>query len=259
MSRSADTSGSMASKPVPPARPNVRQTFRKFRHLSMMGRQRFIWNLTLTEAVNLDMRQHSVVECGVWKGGASFAMMDQFPECEEFHLFDSFEGLPDPTERDGQRAIDLSDGDLFIEERNYASYDEVIANAAAFGFTDRCAVHKGWFEDTVKAEAVTRPIGILRMDGDWYDSTMTILDRLYDSVAPGGIIIVDDYYDWPGCSQAVHDFLSKRQSPEALRSHNGAIAYIVKKPADFLARAAPPQEIARRAARNERQKAARDA
>jgi O-methyltransferase len=222
------------------------ELFRKFGHLSMMGRRRFIKNLNLAQSLSLDIGQHSIVECGVWRGGASFAMMDLLPECPEFHLFDSFEGLPEPSERDGQKAIQLSEENLFVEGRNYASYDQIIEAVNKFGFSDRTTVHKGWFDETVFAKRIDRPIGILRLDGDWYDSTKVVLDRLFDSVATGGLIIVDDYFDWPGCSQAVHDFLSEQKLPDAVRTFDNLVAHIVKKPSDYLGGGAGKNELARR-------------
>jgi hypothetical protein len=98
----------------------------------------------------------------------------------------------------------------------------------------------------VSADLVARPIGVLRLDGDWYDSTMVVLERLYDAVAPGGLVIIDDYYVWPGCSQAVHDFLSDRGSPDVIRSYGRLTAFIRKRPADYLARSPGRAEINRR-------------
>jgi hypothetical protein len=33
-----------------------------------------------------------------------------------------------------------------------------------------------------------------------------------------GIIVLDDYYTWDGCSRALHDFLSRRSSTERIRN-----------------------------------------
>ena len=49
---------------------------------------------------------------------------------------------------------------------------------------------------------------MLRLDGDWYESTRVCLENLYPHVAPGGIVIVDDYYNWDGCARAVNEFVS---------------------------------------------------
>ena len=68
---------------------------------------------------------------------------------------------------------------------------------------------RGWFEETLRDFAPPSPIAVLRLDGDWYESTTVALEALFRHVAPDGIVIVDDYYAWDGCSRAVHDFLSR--------------------------------------------------
>ena len=37
------------------------------------------------------------------------------------------------------------------------------------------------------------PIAILRIDGDWYESTKVCIEQLYDNVIRGGYVIIDDY------------------------------------------------------------------
>lgn len=87
---------------------------------------------------------------------------------------------------------------------------------------------KGWFSDTLPGFVPPGPIGILRLDGDWYESTMTCLEALYDHVAPRGIIVIDDYYTWDGCTRAVHDFLSKRSLSIRIQQSNGVC--VLEKP-----------------------------
>ena len=49
-------------------------------------------------------------------------------------------------------------------------------------------------------------MALLHLDGDTYTSTIDVLDALYHKVSPGGHIVVDDYYSWYGCHEAVNDF-----------------------------------------------------
>jgi predicted O-methyltransferase YrrM len=66
---------------------------------------------------------------------------------------------------------------------------------------------KGYFQDTLpKLRDTVGTIALLHMDGDWYESTKTILHNLYDRVVNDGLIQVDDYGHWEGCRQAVHEF-----------------------------------------------------
>ncbi len=76
------------------------------------------------------------------------------------------------------------------------------------------------------------------------------VERLYDYVVDNGLIIIDDYYAWPGCSQAVHDFLSKRKATEAIQVAFGKIVFLVKNPADFIEKLPSEEEKALRLQRN---------
>ena len=60
-----------------------------------------------------------------------------------------------------------------------------------------------------------RPISVLRLDGDWYESTMTCLRGLVPHLAPKALVLVDDYYDWDGCARALHDYLAETKQPDA--------------------------------------------
>ena len=80
---------------------------------------------------------------------------------------------------------------------------------------------KGWFDDTLRGFVPPCPIAILRLDGDWYESTMTALEALFKFLAPGGIVIVDDYYAWDGCSRAIHEYLSRHRSTARITQKYG--------------------------------------
>jgi O-methyltransferase len=81
-------------------------------------------------------------------------------------------------------------------------------------------LRKGFFKDTLP-DFDPGPIALLRLDADWYESTMECLTHLFDRVVPDGIIILDDYYTWDGCSRALHDFLSYRKAVERIQSFDG--------------------------------------
>jgi O-methyltransferase len=54
-------------------------------------------------------------------------------------------------------------------------------------------------------------IALLRLDTDWYASTRHELEHLYDRVAPGGVIVIDDYDYWEGSRKAVDEFVAERR------------------------------------------------
>ena len=86
----------------------------------------------------------------------------------------------------------------------------------------------GWFADTLPTFPTHLPIALLRLDGDWYDSTMQCLTLLYERVMNGGLVIIDDYYAWDGCARAVHEFLARTSEPCRLRQSEAGISFLVK-------------------------------
>ena len=53
-------------------------------------------------------------------------------------------------------------------------------------------------------------IAVLRLDTDWYESTMHEMVYLYPILVKGGVIIIDDYGHWKGCKKAVDEYLLKQ-------------------------------------------------
>jgi O-methyltransferase len=156
------------------------------------------------------------VECGVWKGGSSamiaLAILDAKQQ-RPLHLFDSFEGLPEPTEKDGELAPNYSggriDGKLSPINQCRSELQEVRKLILdKINMPEKIAhFHVGWFQDTVPLAARNLgPIALLRLDGDWYDSTKICLEHLYPLLSPGGVIILDDYFAWEGCRKATDEY-----------------------------------------------------
>ena len=171
------------------------------------------------------------VECGVWRGGSAALMalaVCKSGESRDLHLFDSFEGLPEPTEDDGAAAIAYSGGRvsgvLKSLDKCIASLDEVrelLLDDIGFD-PSRVHFHKGWFQNTVPFVSPNLgPIALLRLDGDWYESTKCCLEQLYDLVVPGGFVILDDYGYWEGCRRASDEFFDLRKARPVLTPVDG--------------------------------------
>jgi hypothetical protein len=97
-------------------------------------------------------------------------------------------------------------------------------NSAAQNFT----TVQGWFSETVPGYNFNEPIAVLRLDGDWYESTMVCLEHLYPLVVKGGLIVIDDYYMWDGCARAVHEYLGKQKSSDRIKEAYSTGCYIHK-------------------------------
>ena len=161
------------------------------------------------------------VECGVWRGGSMMAAMSTLinlgDTSRRFHLFDTYEGMSAPTEKDvmfdGQKASDLLNATQKAEgPGNYwcvAGIEDVRASVASTGYPmDRIHLVKGKVEDTIPSQAPDQ-IALLRLDTDWYESTAHELLHLYPRLSPNGVIIIDDYGHWQGARRAVDEYFAK--------------------------------------------------
>lgn len=208
--------------------------YENFKDFTMLLPNTYITNLKLAECFK--NVQGCVVECGTWRGGMIGGIATNFnDESREYFLFDSFEGLPEAKPIDGKAAITWQndkESNLYFD--NCKAEMTIATDAIKKSGTQKYYVTKGWFSDTLPHFDKSKKIAVLRLDGDWYDSTMQCLDNLYDCVVPGGVIIIDDYYAWEGCSKAVHDFLSKKNSNEQIAQYDNLVAYIIKNNASDL-------------------------
>ena len=196
-----------------------RAVYRKFRSFTMVPPEWYIDNMRIAEKVRKAGLQGCVLECGVWRGGMIAGLATLLGKDRDYFLFDSFEGLPPAKQVDGESALHWQANTGAAEYfDNCSASPEFASEAMRIAGAGSFSLLKGWFNETVPKFKPPSPIALLRLDGDWYESTMVCLVHLFDQVAPGGIVIIDDYYTWDGCGRALHDFLSKRSAVERVRS-----------------------------------------
>jgi hypothetical protein len=211
---------------------------------TMLSAPRLLNAYDVVRQVEDDGVDGAIVECGVWSGGGiglmALASRRYGTAPRTFHLFDSFEGLPQPSVHDEEVLAAFALGHPELVPDDGSDPARLVAIGACEGDTieavrdlflrrlrvaeDRVVIHAGWFQDTVPAAAATiGPIAVLRLDGDWYESTKVCIENLYDHVAEGGFVIVDDYGDFTGCRKAVDEFLASRgESPDLLEADGAA-------------------------------------
>lgn len=201
--------------------------YKTFADFTMTPPNRYVRNLTLVN--HFRHIQGCVVECGTWRGGMIGGIAKLLGPDRRYFLFDSYEGLPVPTKQDGKKAFEWQN------DKNAPGYYDNCS--AEMGFAEEAMklsgvvdykITKGWFNESLPQFDKNNSIAILRLDGDWYESTMQCLENLYDLVVPGGIIIIDDYYYWEGCTRAVHDYMSKNQLTDKISQWENDICYIIK-------------------------------
>ncbi len=206
------------------------EMWNRFSPYTMISQWHFIENLAIIQHLGTQMAG-AFVECGTWKGGMSAAMMNIGGPNRDYHFFDSFEGLPPVQTIDGPAAVGWQAKTDSVEYYNNctANYEEFRSLLAQQPIpSERVHIHRGWFKDTLK-DFPRQPIATLRLDGDWYESTMECLQRLFPLVVPGGVIIIDDYQTWDGCARAVHDYLSEEGSVSRIRqTPYSGVTYLIK-------------------------------
>jgi len=163
------------------------------------------------------------VECGVWRGGSSMAAAMAFLAVDDrrrMWLYDTFEGMNKPARQDIRIGTGESAMVKWLATKTgddsstwcLASRDDVLANLAGTGYPERLIrTIQGKVEDTLLVPAnLPDQISILRLDTDWYESTKIELEVLFDRLADGGVLIIDDYGWWAGVKKAVDEFLVSR-------------------------------------------------
>lgn len=163
------------------------------------------------------------VECGVWRGGSVHCMartlLAEGVVDRDIFLFDTFEGMTEPSDRDVQVSDGRSATELLEESGKttwvwaIASREDVVEGLSTLDYPqDRFHLVQGAVEQTIPGQAPTT-IALLRLDTDWYESTKHELEHLYPRIVPGGVLIIDDYGSWEGSKEATDEYLATLDEP----------------------------------------------
>jgi hypothetical protein len=165
-----------------------------------------------------------LIETGVWRGGATIfmrAMLKTYGVADRtVWVADSFEGLPEPDAEKFPIEAETHSGSLMTKVYDHFAVDleAVKSNFRAYGLLDeQVRFLKGWFKDTLPNAPISA-LAIMRLDGDYYESTTDALTNLYDKLSVGGYAIIDDYAEdaWTHCRRAVDDFRRQHNIKEPL-------------------------------------------
>jgi hypothetical protein len=143
--------------------------------------------------------------------------------------------IPEPSERDGadvhQRYAEIAGGRAKgVGGETYYGYRDDLLTEVAESFSrlgvppaeHNVELIQGLFEDTIDLD---EPVAFAHLDGDWYESTMTCLERIAPLLVPGGTIVLDDYYKWSGCRAAVDEYFADR---DGFRLEHRAKLHVVR-------------------------------
>jgi hypothetical protein len=162
-----------------------------------------------------------IVEAGCALGGSTVVLgLTKAPD-RPLRAYDVFGMIPPPSEADGADIHARYDSIVRGEssgiggDRYYGYRENLRAQVAntlrSFGVdleARRIELVEGLFQDTLH---VDEPVALAHVDADWYDSVRTCLERVEPHLAPGGVLVIDDYEHWSGCRKAVDEYFADKR------------------------------------------------
>lgn len=148
-----------------------------------------------------------IVELGCFNGMTSLFMKKVMDCCDikkELHVYDSFNGFPEPIIED----VDLTGQNIFQKGNVKATLDNL--QSVWIGH-DLPHIHKGWFEDTL-SQSLPDQICFGFLDSDCYESIAVSLKHVWDKLVQHGRLIVHDYEIFPGVKKACGEFLEGKKA-----------------------------------------------
>ena len=194
------------------------ETIRLARQISMQSHERLWALINATKYIALNDIPGNFVECGVYKGGSAVVIartLNRYKVLDrKIYLYDTYEGMTAAQEIDKRISTNISAiyylNNSLKEDKvwAYASFESVTKVIDSLDYPKSNFIQiKGDVSETL-LKVLPTPIALLRLDTDWYESTLVELEVLYPLVVKKGIIIIDDYGHWSGAKFAVDEYLA---------------------------------------------------
>lgn len=162
----------------------------------------------------------SRVECGTLKGFSALLLariahsLDPGYTGAGMHLVDSFEGLSEPTPKDAVRSGKSPDGSadgIFAAEKGIMAGSMEHVQRVLHEFPG-ITFHKGWIPQVLE-DLPESAWAFVHVDVDLYEPTLACLEYFVPRLAPGGVIINDDYASplFPGGGIAWDEYCDRRR------------------------------------------------
>jgi predicted O-methyltransferase YrrM len=161
-----------------------------------------------------------IVECGVYRGGTTALMAKHLQRRgikKTIHALDSFAGFKsDSVEAEIEQGLETEAREAF----RGTSADYLRNKLKALGLAHMVRVVPGFFEETL--ESMRGPFSLALIDCDLEGPVEYCLNTLWDRMAPGGSLVVDDYANsgYPGARVAAERFLQGRAGAVATPEGN---------------------------------------
>ena len=168
------------------------------------------------------------LEAGVWRGGGTILMKHLSNKLANgdraVYVLDSFEGMEniessreqDDIKMDKNCSLMLNEARRVLGSRTElirTSEKEVRKNFETFlgpDYGKNVKFIKGWFGEEFPWNVVGQ-LAMIRLDVDYYKPTKIALEKLYDKLSVGGVVILDEYnLKFMGEHLAVDEFRASR-------------------------------------------------
>ncbi len=163
-----------------------------------------------------------LMEMGCALGGSGILITSNKSKERKFKIYDVFGMIPPPGEKDDKaihdRYEEIKSGKAKgLGQDEYYGYKEDLIGKVSQSFTEMGVPAKennvefvqGLYEETL--QGFNEPVAFAHIDCDWYDSVMVCLEAIVPKLSKNGVLVIDDYYVWKGCTEAVDDFFKDRK------------------------------------------------
>lgn len=180
--------------------------------------------LSELEKILQSNREGAVVEFGCYIGTTSLfirRLLDAYHDEREFHVYDSFAGLPEKTSQDDSRVGEqFTGGELAVSKKQFLHEFQKARLTPPI-------IHKGWFSDLSSTE-VPPLISFAFLDGDFYESIKDSLKLVLPCLASAATVVFDDYAReaLPGVEKAARELLSSQHYQAIQTNHNLGILHL---------------------------------
>jgi hypothetical protein len=189
----------------------------------------------------------AIVECGVFDGNFEIMWIQELKRrnvIRDIYMYDTFEGLPEPSEYDyTTNTASIYQMDAKQVHEYWASHkiddkknnwclcplEKVQQRLRSTNYPEENLHYVVGDVMQTLNETVPDKIALLRLDTDWYTSSLFELEKLYDKVSENGVIIFDDYFHWDGQRRATDEYFKKINKEYIIQPlHNGKTGSIIK-------------------------------
>ena len=147
--------------------------------------------------------QGDLAEFGTMSGETAATLAEAMTEVEalyrwparRLHLFDSFQGLPEPTSSVDKDCVHVRSGTWSAGACMVLTKERLEFKISRTLPRERFEIHPGWFKDTVKEISLSQRFALLHLDCDLYESTLDALGPLFarGQVSEGAVLLFDDW------------------------------------------------------------------